>query len=122
MATALEQLESMKCLQENWDGYDAAVPQPDIVDLAKGIAGLIDATLRKSTTGPQSLQVTPTRIGGILIEWEDTAAEHEIDVGPDASLGFLHRDKATGDIVTRMISPFPRQLDFLQELQQLLAA
>ena len=103
MATATEQLDCLKNLPENWDGYGAAVPEPDVVDLAKGIAALIDAALRKSTAGSQTLHVTPTRVGGILIDWEDAANEHEIDIGPDASLGFLHRDKTTGETVTQRL-------------------
>lgn len=87
--------------------------------LARGIAGLLDIGHRSSAS---ALQVSPTRIGGVLIEWENPAMEHEIEISPDASIGFLHRDKTTGQIQTRKISPFPLQLDFLQELQQLLAA
>ena len=30
--------------------------------------------------------------------------EHEMELGPDGSIGFLHRNKDTGKIVTRKFS------------------
>ncbi|MBI2808432.1 MAG: hypothetical protein HYX68_25885 [Planctomycetes bacterium] len=122
MAATTEQLEAIKRLDENWDGYGAAAPAPGAVDVASALAGLIDAALRKSFSGARTLHASPTRIGGILLEWEDHATEHEIEITPDGSLGFLHRNKATGEIATRKISPFLIHLDFLRELQQVIAA
>ncbi len=34
MATMIEQLEAMRRLAENWDGYGAAAPRSDVIDLA----------------------------------------------------------------------------------------
>src|SRR5438270_4580908 len=101
MATPIEQLEAMRRLGENWDGYGAAAPQANLIDLAQEFTGLIEAMLRKSTTGPVLLHVSPTRVGGILIDWEDRSREHEVELNPDRSIGFLHRDKATGHIECR---------------------
>jgi hypothetical protein len=122
MATAEAQFEALRGLHENWDGYGAAVPGAEIISLAQAIARLIEIGLRRPLSDSPVLHVSPTRIGGVLIEWENQTMEHEIEINPDASFGFLHRNKATGQIDTRKISPFPLQLDFLQELQQLLAA
>lgn len=122
MAAVGEQLSAIKLLSENWDGYGAAAPQSDVLDLASAIGGLLDAALRRSTDGARPLQASPTRLGGILIEWEDGLSEHEIEINPDGSLSFLHRNKTTGQIATRKTSPFPIQIDFLRELQQLIAA
>ncbi len=113
MAKPIEQLEAMRRLGENWDGYGAAAPQAKIIDLARDFIGLLDAYTRPSTA-PAEFHVSPTRIGGILIDWEDEAAEHEMELSPDGSVGFLHIDKATGTIVPRKFSP--------QELREFLFA
>src|SRR5438477_8552709 len=105
MATPGEQLQAMRHLRENWDGYGAAVPRAHVIDLAQELAGLIEAMLRKSASETGVLHVTPTRIGGVLIEWEDRAQQHEIEINPDGSVGFLHLHKTTGQIETRKFSP-----------------
>jgi hypothetical protein len=71
MATPIEQLEAMRHLGENWDGYGAAAPQANLIDLAREFTGLIEAMLKKSAAEPGALHVSPTRVGGILIDWED---------------------------------------------------
>src|SRR5207244_4038091 len=89
MATPHEQLEAMRHLQENWDGYGAAAPEPVVIDFAQEFAALIEALLKKSTANPCTLHVSPTRVGGVLLEWEDRVTQHEFDMSPDRSIGFL---------------------------------
>jgi hypothetical protein len=125
MATPIEQLEAMRHLQENWDGYGAAAPQANVIDLAQEFAGLIDTMLRKSGTQPGALHVSPTRAGGIVIDWEDDTRQHEIELDPDGSVSFLHLNKPTGQIETRKFIPATRgvvQLGLLEELCQSIAA
>jgi hypothetical protein len=101
MATPAEQLEAMQSLGENWDGYGAAAPQASVLDLAREFSRLIEAMLAKSASAPAKLQVSPTRVGGVLIEWEDQTMQHELELNPDRSLSFLHLDKETGPLETR---------------------
>ena len=125
MATPSEQLQSMRQLAENWDGYGAAAPQSDTIDIAHELVGLVEDWLWKSTAEPCSIQVSPTRVGGVLIEWENESWQHEVEINPDRSMGFLHLNRATGVIETRrLVAIFPAVVDlgFLQELRQLLAA
>lgn len=125
MATADAQLQAMRQLEENWDGYGAAAPQAHVIDLAREFVGLIEALLRKRAVALNVLHVSPTRTGGILVEWEDGAMEHEVEINPDQSFGFLHHNKTTGHIETRKLSPGPEVVvlpGLLQELCQLLAA
>jgi hypothetical protein len=122
MTTAKEQLQALRSVPENWDGYGAAAPLANVVDLADEFVAFIDAVLRKSASGPGSLQASPTRVGGVLIEWEDGTMEHEVEINPDGSMGFLHTNKTTGQIAARKISPGSLQMDFLKELHQLVAA
>jgi hypothetical protein len=121
MPTLHEQLEAMRSLRENWDGYDAAAPKLDAIDLAKEFVALIQQLQRHS---PAGLHVSPTRVGGVLIDWENAQFEHEIDIGPDGSIGFLHRQSATGHITVKRFTPAAVvvQAGLLDELRQLLAA
>ncbi len=125
MAKPIEQLEAMRLLGENWDGYGAAAPQTKLIDLAQEFIGLLDAMLARSSATPAEFHVNPTRVGGILIDWEDDVIEHEMDLSPDGSIGFLHHNKATGTIATRKFSAsIPAVVDpgLLQELRELLLA
>ena len=125
MATPIEQLEAMRHLEENWDGYGAAAPQASVIDLAQEFTGLFEVLLVKSSAAASKLHVSPTRVGGILIDWEDQTMQHEVELHPDFSIAFLHLNKATGHIETRKLSPrSPAVVDpqLLQELRQLLAA
>ena len=125
MPVSIDQWEAMYRLGENWDGYGAAVPQAKIIDLAREFAGLLEAMLAKSSTLPAELHVSPTRLGGVLIDWEDDRIEHEVQLDPDYSISFLHRNKNTGDIQTRKFSadsPGVVHPGLLQELAHLVAA
>jgi hypothetical protein len=116
MATASEQLQAMGALGENWDGYGAVAPQADAIDLAQAIVGLMEAVLRN--LAPSNLHVSPTRVGGVLIEWKEGSLEHEVEINPDRSIGFLHHNKSSGHIETRKFSPASAvvQVGFLHEL------
>lgn len=125
MATPIQQLEAMRRMGENWDGYGAASPQPKVIDLAKEFTSLIEVMLRKNTTEANILHVNPTRDGGVLIDWEDRSMQHEVELNPDGSISFLHLNKTTGQIETRKFPPAFHEVvhpGFLQELRQLLAA
>lgn len=125
MASPDEQLQAMRRLQENWDGYGAAAPLSHIIDLAREFASLIEALLRKGADAANVVHVSPTRTGGVLIEWEDAFVQHEVEIHPDQSFAFLHLNKATGHIDTRKLSPGAHAVvhpGLLHELSQLLAA
>jgi hypothetical protein len=122
MATASEQLQAMRSLKEDWDGYGAAPPQAEVIDLALAFVGLVEAMRRK--VAPGDLHVSPTRVGGVLIEWEEGPREHEVEIDPDRSISFLHHDKSSGRLESRKFAPAQAvvQPGFLHELRQLVAA
>ena len=126
MATTIEQLETMRQLAENWDGYGAAAPRRDVIDLAQAFVGFLEAALRKGRSPEgETLHVSPTRVGGALVEWEDGLTEHEVEFDPDGSVSFLHMNKNTKQIETRKFSPGAPAVvsaGLLAELQHLLAA
>ena len=119
MATQNEQLQAMRRLAENWDGYGAAPVQSSLVDLAQEFVALIKAMLKNSSIDPDMLHVSPTRVGGVLIEWEDRSMQHEVEINPDQSISFLHLNQATGQIETRKF--FPDGQAVVQRLRNLLA-
>jgi hypothetical protein len=125
MPMPFEQFEAMRHLPENWDGYGGAAPKGSILDLGVEFVRLLEAMLAKSTTEMPTIHVSPTRVGGLLIEWEDQTTEHEVELESDASISFLHLQKATGQIETRKFSPRSQAVvdpGLLQELRRLLAA
>jgi hypothetical protein len=122
MATPIQQLQAMRNLMENWDGYGAAAPAAIAIDLAQELVGLVEALWKKSTSNSRDLHVSPTRNGGVLIEWEDRARQHEVEISSDRSIGFLHLDRATGQIETRKFTAGPLHPGLLQELRHLVAA
>jgi hypothetical protein len=124
MATSREQLQAMGQLAENWDGYGAAAPRAEAIELAQAFIGLIE-TVRPPQAGRWQLSVSPTRMGGVLIEWEDERRQHEVELDPDGSISFLHLNKATQQVETRKFSPGQPAVvhpGLLGELQDLLAA
>jgi hypothetical protein len=125
MATPDAQLQAMRNLHEGWDGYGAAPPLAHVIELARGFVELIEALRRRGAIPDCVIHVTPSRVGGVLIEWEDDAFEHEVEINPDQSFEFLHRNKTTGQMQTRKLAPGPHAVvhpGLLQELSQLLAA
>ena len=125
MATHGLQLQAMRHLGENWDGYGAAAPQAHLIDLGREFVGFLEALLNARSPDPCILNVTPTRTGGILIEWADAATQHEVEISTDGSFSFLHLNTATGQISTSKFSPGEKGVvhpGFLHELSQLLAA
>lgn len=125
MATLVEQLEAMRALNENWDGYGAAAPEGVVLDLAREFVRLIEALLRRRGAFPGNLYASPTRTGGVLIEWEDGGTEHEVEINPDQSFSFLHLNKTTGHVETRKLAANAQAVvhpGLLQELTELLAA
>jgi hypothetical protein len=104
MATLIQQLDAMRNLPENWDGYGAAVLVPEALDLAKEIV-ILFASLRGGDDGLADFYVAPGRDGGVLIEWDDANSEHELEINPDGSLGFLHIEKLTQEMTKRTYRP-----------------
>lgn len=103
MATPIEQLDAMKGLPENWDGYGAAVPIPEAIELAKDFVGRLMTNEKRSCC--RGIFVAPGRDGGVQIEWTDATYDHELEINPDGSVGLLHVDRATGTMDEERFEP-----------------
>src|SRR4051794_29787161 len=105
MSTVYEQLDCMRTLPENWDGYQAAAPAEAAIDRAQEFAAFIEMARRRKDANFDPLHVSPTRIGGVLIESGDTAFEHEVEIGPNGKISFLHVNKSNGQCTSREFAP-----------------
>jgi hypothetical protein len=124
MSDVNRQLEAMRGLSENWDGYGASAPRAWVIGVAQEFVHFLQAALGRSANGNE-LHASPTRLGGVLIEWADSASEHEVDINPDGSISFLHCQKSSGEITSRRFSPGDQSVldpGLLQELRQMIAA
>jgi hypothetical protein len=92
MATATEQLEAMRGLPENWDGYGAAAPGSGPIDAAIGF--LRQCGARLAVLQPY---VAPTRSGGVLLEWEQGPHQLEIQFDDAERGSFVYLNRETGE-------------------------
>src|SRR5262245_4320201 len=122
MATPIGQLELMKNLKPNWDGYSADPPNRDVLEAAKEFVRLL-ATLHP-TKPYTDVFVSPGRAGGVLVEWSDDSTFHELEIEADGTWGFLHTDRSTGKMNERVFRPGNQAIlpGFLQEIRELAAA
>lgn len=107
MATAIEQLEAMRDMPENWDSYGAAPPRSASIDAA--IRFLRQCTERIALPQPY---VVPTRSGGVLLEWEQGPHQLEIqfDDADRGSFVYLNREtdeNAHGTLVPTRSTTIP---------------
>jgi hypothetical protein len=123
MATLTEQLDAMKALAPNWDGYNADPPNHDVLDQAKLFVRLLESL--RPVDSYEDIFVHPGRAGGVQIGWTDERYEHELDIEPDGTWGILHIDRQTGRMTEKQFSPPKAQIlqpGILRELTELLAA
>jgi len=111
MATVLEQLEAMRAVPHNWDGYGADAPRPELI--AAAIEFWRGLQARPHLREPF---VTPTRIGGVLFEWEHGPHQLEVELEAPAKAVFIYLNRetdesATGSVVLRHEKP-PASLAF----------
>ena len=122
MATPLEQLDAMRNLRANWDGYNADPPSHAVLDVAKEFVGLLLAFRRTASVG--DIEVYPGRAGGVQVSWEDARTRHDLDIEPDGTWDFLHIDKQTEEMTQRTFQPIAQAIHpgVLKELRELAAA
>lgn len=122
MATPVEQLDAMRNLRANWDGYNADPPSHAVLDVAKEFVRLLSAF--RGAAPSDDIRVYPGRAGGVQVSWEDARTAHELDIEPDGTWDFLHIDKATDEMTQRTFKPTNQMIHpgVLKELRALVAA
>ena len=102
MATPFEQLEAMRSVAANWDGYDADPPQADAIDEAAAFL------LRMARSHPEMANpyVTPTRDGGALFAWDFGPHSLEVHFDPAAvgiEVSFVYLNTETKDTASGVL-------------------
>jgi len=122
MATPLEQLDAMRNLRANWDGYNADPPSAEVLDVAMEFVRLLTAF--RGAVPSDDIGVYPGRAGGVQVSWEDPKTRHELDIEPDGTWDFLHIDKETEEMTQRTFKPTKQMIHpgVLKELRELVAA
>jgi hypothetical protein len=95
----LAQLQAMRSLAANWDGYGADPPAPAVLDYG---ARFLDVFLRRAAEANAGrtdfpLYVAPARDGGLFVQVVLAPIDLEIEINPDLSVGFLRTNTATGE-------------------------
>jgi len=91
-ADALSQLDRLLELPPNWDSYNADPPSADAAASARGLV----LALGQSWDLPAPL-VSPTRTGGVLLEWASGSKELEIEIVSRDAASFVFTDDYTGE-------------------------
>jgi hypothetical protein len=89
------QLDMLRSLPENWDSYGAATTTESAVRAAQGFL----STLVREFSVPRP-EVSPTRTGGVILEWASGPFELEVDIDPSGSASFLCESVETEEVVT----------------------
>jgi hypothetical protein len=95
MAAVIDQLEAMRHLPENWDGYGGAPPSAEAIDAALTFLRYCQAQM--AVPDPY---VTPTRAGGVLLEWEQGPHQLEVEFDGAMSGSFVYLNRESGEIAT----------------------
>lgn len=99
MATPLEQLEAMRTVPENWDGYGGLSPSSEAIDAATAFYQLLG-----DTPGLSTPYLSPTPNGGVQFDWDVGSHHMEVAFEPKADgrivVEFLYDNAETGDVVS----------------------
>ena len=102
MATPYEQLQAMRTLPENWDGYGADSPRGDILSAASEFLRVI-----QQAPGYTDPYIVPTRIGGVLLAWEHGPHQLEVDFESPQKAAFVYLNRETDESATGVLALSP---------------
>jgi len=85
LETATNHIISLSSLQENWDGYGADSPNPKLIGGAIGLLGFIANHSNVSIPS-----ISPTRIGGVIFEWENDPHEIEVEIVTEGAAEYAY--------------------------------
>jgi hypothetical protein len=91
LRVALDYVDSLRALKENWDGYGAAAPDPEILMSAASML-----TSYAYEGGVPIPNISPTRTGGILLDWAADAHELEVELVTKAAASYVYLNTQTG--------------------------
>ena len=83
-AIAIESLDRMARLEDDWDGMGSEVPAPEIVARAIELIGEI-----RGNGWPAPSRVTPCPAGSIILEWQTPDKYLDIDIESPGELEWM---------------------------------
>ena len=86
-------LEGLIAIEKNWDGYGAASTQPDILCSAIDLLGVLASKL-----GVKAPEISPTRTGGVIFEWESDGHELEIQLVSSDAASYVYSNMSEGSM------------------------
>jgi hypothetical protein len=89
---ACSRLDELLRLPANWDSYDADPLESQTVDSAKGLLECLGSVLDLPEPS-----VSPTRIGGVLLQWRSGTKEIEVELVSRDAASFAYADDATSE-------------------------
>lgn len=93
------QFEPIWQLTENWDGYGATTPDPALVKIAMSTLACLKAGYHAAKPF-----ISPTRSGGVCMEWEEKNHYFEITVESSTYGTYLYKNMETSDVWKGRIS------------------
>jgi hypothetical protein len=76
--------------------------------MAKGFVSLVES-IRRDADAFSVLYTTPTRVGGVMLVWEDREFEYELEIEPDDLVELLQQSKSTKQIEIKLVLAAPNQ-------------
>lgn len=102
MATPYEQLEAMRTVPDNWDGYGGFAPKPEAIDSAIHFYRQVE-TIRNLPIP----YLGPTPNGGVQFDWDDGPHHLEVAFEPERNgtlkAEFLYDNTLSGDVISGTI-------------------
>jgi hypothetical protein len=105
-------LAGLAKLEENWDGYGAAAPDPLILRSAASLLRSLAIEL-----GVVAPDISPTRTAGVLFEWDVGTHHLEIQVVSSTAASYVYEDEARNFVRSGALfndDPDPRCIEWLQ--------
>lgn len=86
---AVQQLDAMKGLGEDWDSYGAAAPTAVALKRARRLIQDAERTAGAKHAAASPYDVSPLPDGGVAIEWRGRGVTLQLGVGPRGQYGYL---------------------------------
>lgn len=116
LARSLAQLDALRSLPENWDGYHGAAPRVELIDRVTRFLEFWNDYLPLPAP-----HISPTRTGGVLVEWERGPHQLEVEFDPPADVTFAYLRAGSDESASGSLTPATTgmMLHFVSLLQRL---
>ena len=108
----LDWLQGLRQVKENWDGYHADAPRPEMIEAASDFIRALAERL--PIAEPNAY---PTRTGGVQFAWEHGPHQVEVEFDPEGPNSFLYLNAETDEGIEKPLPiPFYRDAEIMSRL------